>query len=146
MLTAQLSFKSNDMVLNQLLMPHGFIGFEEYQHYTISPFFEDQTHNAFWHLKSMDYPDLSFVLMGLDNLKIKDVQIREEDLELYCQDLGIKLDEIYIFLVVTFSRQEEGHISVSVNTRAPWIYHPLTRQAWQVVLPNSHYPIALEIS
>ncbi len=145
MLTAQLCFSPNETAIPKVIMPHGFIGFEEYQHYSIVPFFDDQPQNAFWHLKSLDHPDLSFVLLSLDACQINNVHIQEADLQSACQSLGIRLDETYVFLVVTFKQQEDSNVSITVNLRAPWLYHSVTRQAWQIVLPNSEYPIDLEI-
>lgn len=145
MLTAQLSFTANEVVLPKIIMPHGFIGFEEYQHYTMAPFFEDQPTNTFWMLKSLDHPDLSFVLMSVEATRIRDIEFSRQDLDSCCHSLGIKFDEIYLFLVVTFVPNEAGDVSITVNTRAPLIYHSLTGQAWQVVFPNPDYPIALKI-
>lgn len=144
MLSAQLHYIPKESDSAKIIMPHGFIGFDDYKHFTIAPFFDDQPDNSFWVLKSLDHPNLSFVLLGLCPWHQGHITLKQEDVEACCLNLGIKIDEICVFLVVSH-RLKEGEERITINVSAPLIYHTITRQAWQVILPNPEYPVALDL-
>lgn len=145
----------------KVIMPNGLFGFEGVQHYKLTPLFPEKEAFVYWRFMASDFQDrvitpeerlcpkpgtVSFVLMALEGLKIGDIEIPSSELESALKPLGIRLDESVIFLLVSIETDEEGKLmNMTVNVKAPLVYHPLTHQAWQIILTEGNYPISLPL-
>ena len=137
---------SLDIEENRVLMPKGILGFDELRHYTLRPL-EEEVEAVYWQLTSYDYPDISFILMHLKELHLAGMAIGNEHLSSCLDQVGVKADECMVFCIISIEKSEDGSEDiVSGNLRAPVVYHTITKQAWQVVLPDNKYPISLKLS
>ena len=144
-----------------VIMPKGMIGFDGINHYQMVPLFPDKEEWVYWRLTACDFRDddswgedvlcpksgsLSFILLTLGDLKIAGVTIASQDIELCLKPLGVKFEECVVFLVISIETDENGKLNnMTANVKAPVIYHPVTKQAWQIILSEGNYPISLPL-
>ncbi|WP_029448407.1 flagellar assembly protein FliW [Candidatus Odyssella thessalonicensis] len=125
----------------RLIMPQGIIGFNDINHYTLTPLVAEEV-SLFWELQSIEEQEYCFILLKLDQLQISDITIAEADLMTATKHLGLELPECQVFLIVSVDANEDGQKTMTANIRAPFIFHPASHRAWQVILNNPDYPIA----
>lgn len=132
-------------------LPKGLIGFPQLKHFKIKSLFPDAKESLFWQLISEEAEDLSFVLMGIDVFGVKKlpygIHLDPQDIIDSIKELGISEKEISCFFIVSIlSPLEDGIQKMTLNLRAPLIYHPQTSQGWQVILANREYSLSFLIS
>ncbi len=150
-----------------VLMPNGMFGFQTINHYAMSPLFPDNESWIYWKLTARDFlaeecagvayvthlcskPDtLSFILLALETLEVGGITIQKQDIEFCLKSLGIQYEECIVFLVISIETDDKGVVAnMTANVKAPLIFHSITKQAWQVILPEgtcSTYPISLPL-
>lgn len=145
----------------KIILPKGLIGYQNLHHFIIKPLVSNLSENIFWHLIAQDfgelsierpnYLDLSFILMAIDledpNGISHGINLDKEDV-IECLDiLGIDLKDSLCFLIVSIEMaKEQGAQNITVNLRAPFIYHVPTKQGWQIILANREYSLAYPLS
>lgn len=144
-----------------VLMPKGMIGFEGINHYQMMPLFPEKEELVYWRLTACDFAGvdfgdedllcpktgaLSFILLSLAELKIAGASIEIQHIETCLKPLGIKYEECVLFLVICIETDENGKLnSMTANVKAPVVYHPVTKQGWQIILTEGNYPISLPL-
>jgi flagellar assembly factor FliW len=144
-----------------VLMPKGMIGFEGINHYQMTPLFPEKEDLVYWRLTACDFVEddlgdrnllcpkagtLSFILLSLTELKISGVSMEIQHIETCLKPLGVKYEECVLFLVICVETDEKGNlVNITANVKAPVIYHPVTKQGWQIILTEGNYPISLPL-
>lgn len=147
-----------------VIMPRGMIGFDGINHYRLTPLFPDKEAWLYWRLTAFDFQEedsvatdeddlfcpkpgtLSFILLTLEDLTIGGTAIQRHDIDSNLKPLGIKYEECIVFVVISIETNEQGKLSnMTANIKAPVIYHPETKQAWQIILSEGSYPISLPL-
>ena len=137
----------NEKLHLRVRMPTGIIGFEESRHYQLQPLQSQNPASIFWKLSCQDGQRLSFVLLFHDNQLGGELVIAPEDLQASITNLNLRLDEVTVFLLVTTEAStDQKPPLLTVNLKAPIILHSQSKQAWQVILSGSNYPIALPLN
>lgn len=132
---------------NQLRVrfPAGIIGFEDLRHYHLQPLQANKPDSIFWQLTCQDVEDLSFALFFHDNQLGNEFFIKAEDLAEALNPIALPAEELITFLIVANETINNQNI-LTVNLRAPLVLHLPTKQAWQVILTDPSYPIALPLT
>lgn len=126
----------------RVIMPQGIIGFNDIHHYTLTPLTPDTEESLFWELKSVEEPVVSFILMSFKHFARNDPIIAGSDLVTAIKPLKVDLNDCEVYLIIAIEQDNSGKNVVTANLRAPFILHPETHNAWQVVLLDTKYPIA----
>lgn len=152
-----LSVQENNTTGLKIILPKGLIGYQNLHHFTLKPLVSNLSENIFWQLTAQDfgepsddhstYLDLSFIMMAID---LEDpeglphgINLEKQDVMACLDVLGIDLKECICFLIVFIEmNQEQGAQTITVNIRAPFIYHVPTKQGWQIILANRDYSLA----
>lgn len=166
--TTEIKTSNNEAFLNEdtsvgltVFVPKGLIGFQNLNHFTMKPLVSNLEENIFWQLVAQDfidstdtsrkYLDLSFILMAID---FEDpiglphgITLKADDIMNSIEPLGVNMEDCICFLIVSVEMvREGGGQNITVNLRAPFIYHTLTKQGWQVILSGRDYPLAFPLS
>jgi flagellar assembly factor FliW len=118
----------------RVVFPQGLPGFPGGLAYCIEQVPES---GRFMRLRSEAEGGPTFVVMLQD---ADDTLIDADDIAEACAELGFSPCEAATLLVVTVSRTPAGW-TLSVNRRAPIIIDTRRQLAYQVVLPQTHYPV-----
>ncbi len=124
----------------RVIMPNGIIGFNDFKHYTLS-----EINIPFWELTSVEDHSIKFMMMELEDLSVGNISYDETDFTniLSVVDLGLK--DVKIFVILSVETNDDGSKSMTLNMRAPFVYHPESYRGWQLVLADPKYPIAHRI-
>lgn len=126
----------------RIIMPQGIIGFNDIHHYILTPLTPDTEESLFWELKSVEEPAVSFILISSKYFAMNDPVIAESDLKTAIDPFKVSLKDCEVYLIITIEQDNTGKNIVTANLRAPFVLHPKTHSAWQVVLLDTKYPIA----
>lgn len=121
----------------RVIMPNGIIGFNDFKHYSLSILSD-----PFWELISVEDHSIKFMMMELRDLSLGQISYDETDFTniLSAVDLGLK--DVKIFVILSVETNDDGSKSMTLNMRAPFVYHPDSYRGWQLVLADPKYPIA----
>lgn len=118
----------------ELAFPHGLPGFPGARRFTLAALAGAP---GFFELRSLDDPDLAFVLAASGEGFLP---LCGEDLEAACRVVGFDPSAVAVFFVVTLAREQSGSRAY-VNMRAPVLVDTGSRTAAQVVLADPGYPL-----
>lgn len=120
--------------------PRGLLGFGDFHSFGIANL-SDPRYAQFKVLQCLDDHQLAFLVLPLDpNTGFID----RADLEIACDSLMVKIDDLVIMLVVTVRKTEQG-ASVTANLRAPLLIDSVTRIGNQYVMRSERYPVRFKI-
>lgn len=120
----------------------GLIGIKAPTIFQLTPILSDDENTLFWELTSLEEPVLKFVVLPLPCLGF---DISQEDLSIELKNLNIEKDDTQLFSIVSIDSGHKNHPKISINLRAPLIVDKTTGQAWQIILNNNSYPIAMPL-
>lgn len=123
--------------------PQGLVGIKTPTVFQLTPILSDDENTLFWELTSLEEPVLKFILLPLPCLGF---DICPEDLIIHLKNLNLDQDDIQLFSIVSIDAGHSKNPIISLNLRAPLIIDKTTGQAWQIILNNNSYPIAMPLS
>jgi flagellar assembly factor FliW len=118
-----------------ILFPHGLLGFASQRRYLLADI--PGADAAFKLLRSIDDPELSFVVLPLD---LSAGPIAASDLAAARSALAIEDAALAVLAVVTLRAQVE-RVDFTLNLRAPLLVDTSRRLGYQHVLPDDAYPL-----
>lgn len=131
----------------KIILPKGIIGFPNLTHFKLRSLFPHRSDSFFWQLIAQD-ADLSFILMNISLQESPElpryIPFDPQDLKEDLYELGILIEDVHCFFIVSII-EEENSQNITINLRAPFIYHLPTQQGWQVILHNRTYPLSFPI-
>lgn len=120
--------------------PRGLLGFGDFHSFGIADL-SDPRYAQFKVLQCLDDHQLAFLVLPLDpNTGFID----HADLDVACESLMVKIDDLIILLVVTVRKTEQG-ASITANLRAPLLIDSMTHIGNQYVMHSERYPVRFEI-
>ncbi len=122
---------------HRVIMPNGIIGFNDLKHYILS-----ELNAPFWELKSVEDSSVKFIMMNLQHLSLGNISYAETDFTNILSAVDLGLNDIKIYNIISIDTHENGTQSMTINMRAPFVYHPQSCRGWQLVLADPKYPIA----
>lgn len=123
-----------------LEFPRGLLGFGDFHSFGIASL-SDPRYVQFKVLQCLDDHQLAFLVLPLDpNTGFID----RADLDIACESLMVKIDDLVILLVVTVRKIDQG-ASVTANLRAPLLIDSVTRIGNQYVMRDERYPVRFQI-
>lgn len=121
---------------NPIAFPKGMLGMADMRSYCLLKF-PVEKFARFKMLQSLDDYNLSFITLPI---QVNNEIIAANDLQEAANDLGIKMQDLSLLLVVSVHRDVD-HVKLSVNARAPIFIDVRKRTAEQIVLRNSNYQV-----
>lgn len=116
-----------------ITFPHGIPGFEEYKRFVLIK--HDPKGRFLW-LQSVDLPELAFVVVeSLSLISGYNPEIPMDQVA----DIGVDRPEVARVLSVVTIPQDV--VNATVNLAAPIVLNPGLRQAKQVILEGTPYPL-----
>ncbi|MBX3487056.1 MAG: flagellar assembly protein FliW [Candidatus Paracaedibacteraceae bacterium] len=122
---------------HRVIMPNGIIGFNDLKHYILS-----ELNDPFWELKSVEDNTIKFIMMELPNLVLGGISYTETDFTNILSAVDLGINDVKIYTIISIDTNDDGTKSMTVNMRAPFVYHPISYRGWQLVLADPKYPIA----
>jgi len=126
---------------NPIKFPQGLLGMPDKGNFFLTEFPSEKL-EKFKLLQSLDDYALSFITLPID---LNNEIIALEDLALACGDVGIKVENLAVLLVVSVHRTPDK-VNISVNARAPLLIDASQRLALQYVFKNDKYNVQKYIS
>lgn len=118
-----------------ILFPRGLLGFAGQHRYLLADI--PGADAAFKLLRSIDDPELSFVVLPLD---LSDGPIAASDLAAAQNALAIEDAALAVLAIVTLRAQAE-RVNCTLNLRAPLLVDTGRRLGYQHVLPDDRYSL-----
>ena len=125
---------------NQLrvIMPNGIIGFNDLKHYLLT-----EIQPSFWELKSVEDHKVKFMMVKLSHLSFGEITYETSEFDRLLSAISLGLSDVDVYLILSVDQNDDDIAQVmTVNLRAPFIYHPDSYRGWQLVLADQKYPIA----
>lgn len=124
----------------RIIMPNGIIGFNDLKHYILT-----EVVSPFWELKSVEDQTIKFMMVKLDNLNLGEFQYDQRDFSAILSAIDLSITDSQVFVIISIEEQNDSDKIMTVNLRAPFIYHPDSYRGWQLVLADPKYPIAFAL-
>jgi flagellar assembly factor FliW len=123
-----------------IIFPHGLLGFADRHRYLLADI--PGADAAFKLLKSIDDPELSFVVLPLD---LTDGPIAGSDLGAAGRARAIEEAALAALAIVTLRAKAE-RVDFTVNLRAPLVIDTCRRLGYQHILADDVYPLRHPLS
>lgn len=121
----------------RVIMPNGIIGFNDIKHYILS-----ELNNPFWELMSVEDNTIKFIMMELPDLTLGNISYEKTDFTNILSAVDLGINDVKVYTIISIDSNDGGTKSMTINMRAPFVYHPASYRGWQLVLADPKYPIA----
>ena len=122
----------------RVIMPNGIIGFNDLKHYLLT-----EIQPSFWELKSVEDHKIKFMMVKLSHLSFGAITYEASEFDRLLSAISLSLSDVDVYLILSVDQNDDDTAQVmTVNLRAPFIYHADSYRGWQLVLADQKYPIA----
>lgn len=130
-----------DKQATAVTLPQGMIGFSGFKNFSLHPMALESP-GPLWILQSVDEPMIRFILWAYHSATFPGnaTVIAENDLHTICTHMNLDTADFQIFIILS-AEHTDSHTRVYGNFRAPLLIYPEQQCAWQVILPNTSYPL-----
>jgi flagellar assembly factor FliW len=125
------------------VMPEGLLGFEDNKQYFIAPLQTTQNIH-FKILQSLEDKGLCFIMMPVDTNTDPQAARVMETITPILERSDMDPTQVDLYLIVSIEKTQHK-TSMSVNLKAPIIFHKENNHAWQIVLEDPSYPVDFKI-